>query len=111
MLRFLLKNRGTPAIISVTERTRQKEEERKTMKTAVLVGSVKTVLLVLGIAGLILGVLSLLFAAFWRFSYYHTMDGSPELYLALRRRMVLFFVVGIALAAAGGLCLLLRLLL
>lgn len=70
----------------------------------------KTALLAAGIAGLIPGVLFLLFAAFWRFGYYHTMDGSPELYRALRRRMILFFAVGIALAAASASCFFLRLL-
>ncbi len=65
-------------------------------------------LLIVGIVCLALGVLSLLIAVFSRFSYYHVMDGSSELYTALHRRMIVFGVIGLVLAVIGAVCLIIR---
>ena len=65
-------------------------------------------LLIVGIVCLVLGGLSLLIALFSRFAYYHVMDGSSELYTALHRRMIVFGVIGLAAAAIGAVCLIVR---
>lgn len=57
------------------------------------------------IAGIILaaaGILALLFSAFCRFGYFHTMDASPEYYTRMHARMTTFFVIGLALIAVGA---------
>ncbi len=64
--------------------------------------------LIVGIVCLVIGVLSLLIAVFCRFAYYHTLDGSSELYASLHRRMIVFGVVGLALAVIGAVCLIVR---
>ena len=61
----------------------------------------KRLLLIVGIIGLVVGVLSFLFSLFNRFAYYHVLDGSAELYSTLHRKMIVFFVIGIVLAVGG----------
>ena len=68
----------------------------------------KTALLIVGIIVLAVGVLSLLFAAFSRYLYYHTLDGSSELYTRLHQRMIVSFVIGLVLAAIGAACIIIR---
>jgi len=68
----------------------------------------KTALTVAGIVILVLCVLSFLLAVFFRSGYYGLMDGSPEQYRVLKRRMTATFVAGVALAAAGAACLIIR---
>ncbi len=64
----------------------------------------KTVWLVVGIVMIAACILSLLFAALNWFGYYHTLDGSSELYAAMHRRMIVFGALGIVLAAVGTVC-------
>ena len=61
----------------------------------------KKLLFIVGFIGLITGVLSLLLSAFFRHGYYNVLDGSGDLYASLHQRMIVFFVVGIILAAVG----------
>jgi len=68
----------------------------------------KTLLLILGVVCLIACVLSLLYAVLNRQGYYNLLDGEGEVYKRLHKRMVVSFVVGIALAAIGIACLFLR---
>ena len=42
------------------------------------------------------------------FGYYHLLDGSADLYVSMHQRMKLFSAIGIALAAAGTACLVIR---
>ncbi len=64
----------------------------------------KTVWLVVGIVMIAACILSLLFAALNWFGYYHTLDGAAGLYAAMHRRMIVFGVLGIVLAAVGTVC-------
>ncbi len=68
----------------------------------------KKYLLIAGIVCIIGCVLSLLFAALNRFGYYHLMDGTADLYASLYQMMIISFVSGIVLAAAGAVCLIIR---
>jgi len=68
----------------------------------------KKLLLTAGIIFIIVCVLSLSFAALSLFGYYHLLDGSADLYALLHQRARLFFAIGIALAAAGTACLIIR---
>lgn len=68
----------------------------------------KKALLIFGIILIIAGVLALLFALLNRFGYYNLLDGSPEKYAALRRRMNISFIAGLALAVIGAVCLIIR---
>ncbi len=68
----------------------------------------KKLLLIIGVVSLIACVLSLLFAALNLFGYYHVLDGSPELFIRLHRRMILFFVIGVVLAVIGIVCFIVR---
>ena len=68
----------------------------------------KIFLLVLGIVMIAAAVLSVLFAALNLYGYYHTHDGSPELYARMQRRAVIFFIVGAVLAAAAVVCFIVR---
>ena len=64
-------------------------------------------LLIIGIISLIVCALSLAFSALNRHGYYHLLDGTSDLYTRLRRRMIIFFVIGSALALIGAICLIL----
>ena len=68
----------------------------------------KKALLMIGIILLAAAALSLLLSALNRYGYYHTLDGSQELYSRLGRRMKLFFAIGLTLAAAGAACIIIR---
>ena len=61
-------------------------------------------LLIIGIISMIAGVLSLLFAILSRYGYYNLLDGEGDIYTRLRRRMIVFLVVGIILAVIGTVC-------
>ena len=61
----------------------------------------KKLLFIVGFIGLITGALSLLLSAFFRHGYYNVLDGSGDLYASLHQRMIVFFVVGVILAAVG----------
>ena len=62
----------------------------------------KRFLLIAGIVLAAVGILALLFSAFFRFGYYHTMDASPEFYTRMHARMITFFIIGLALIAVGA---------
>ncbi|MBO4870111.1 MAG: hypothetical protein J5585_10415 [Clostridia bacterium] len=68
----------------------------------------KTFLLITGIVVMIACVLSLLFAALNLFGYYHTQDGSAELYARMHRRATVFFIVGAVLAVVAVVFLIVR---
>lgn len=61
----------------------------------------KGVPLIVGIISLIACALSLLFSAFNWFAYRHVLDGTAALFNRLRRRVIIFFVIGIVLALIG----------
>lgn len=69
----------------------------------------RRVLLFVGIAVFVLCVLSLLFAALNLFGYHNVLDGSAELYGRLHQRAILFFVIGIILAVAATVCMIVSL--
>ena len=64
----------------------------------------KILLLIVGIICIVAGVLSLMFAALNRHGYYNLLDGENDIYIRLRRRMIIFFAVGIVLAVIGIVC-------
>ena len=68
----------------------------------------KKLLLAAGIICIIICILSLSFAALNLYGYYHLLDGSADLYISMHHRMKLFSAIGIALAAAGTACLIIR---
>lgn len=61
----------------------------------------KEVLLIVGIVAVILCALSLLFAGLNWFGYYNLLDGTSEQYARLRRRKIIFMIIGIVLAVVG----------
>lgn len=68
----------------------------------------KKTLLVIGIVLIVLGVLSLMYAALNLFVYYNALDGSASLYSRLHQRIIIFFVIGIILVVAGIICIIAR---
>ncbi|MBQ4166012.1 MAG: hypothetical protein IJD85_06780 [Oscillospiraceae bacterium] len=62
------------------------------------------IMLIVGIIIVIVGVVSLLYSALNRHGYYNLLDGERDIYIRLRRRMIIFFVVGIVLAVIGIVC-------
>ena len=68
----------------------------------------KVFLLIAGVTVIVACVLSVLFAALNTYVYHNMLDGSPEHYAALRKRAVVFFVIGAVLALAGAACLIIR---
>ncbi len=65
----------------------------------------RTMLLCAGTALAIAGVVSLSYALLNMFGYYHVLDGPAGLYGRLHRRMIIFLMAGLVLAAAGAACL------
>lgn len=68
----------------------------------------KNLLFVAGIVLILVGVIALIFSVLQGYGYYHLLDGEAELYIRLRRRMIIFFIIGIALAVLGTVCLIVR---
>ena len=68
----------------------------------------KKLLLIIGIVIIVACVLSLLYALLNLYGYYHVLDGSGELYGRLHRRMIVFLITGILLAAIGAVCFVIR---
>lgn len=68
----------------------------------------KALLLIIGSIGTIVGALSLLYAALNWFGYYNLMDGEGDIYKKLHHKMVVSFILGIALAVVGVVCLFMR---
>ena len=69
------------------------------MKTALIAAG--AVLLTACAAAFLLALLS-------RGAYYHLLDGSPEQFVRLKRRMKAAFISAFALAAAGAACFIVR---
>ncbi len=67
------------------------------------------ILLIFGIVLIVACVLSLLFAGLNLYGYYNILDGSPDLYRNMHRKMIIFSVIGIVLAVVGTVCLIIRL--
>lgn len=65
-------------------------------------------LFIIGLAALIAAILFLLLAGMSRFAHDHTLDASGEYYAAMRKRARAFLAVGLALAAAGAACMIVR---
>lgn len=61
----------------------------------------KKALFFAGIILIIAGVLFLLLGGLFRYSFYHTMDGSNELYKRLHSRAVFFLATGAATEVCG----------
>ena len=68
----------------------------------------KKLLLVLEIVIIIVGMIALLFSALQRHGYYHLLDGDADMYIGLRRKMIIFFVIGIVLEVIGTACIIIR---
>jgi len=68
----------------------------------------KKLLLIVGIILITAGVLFLLFGVLNWHGYYHLLDGSPEHYISMHRRMIVGFTIGSVLAVIGILCFILR---
>ena len=68
----------------------------------------KKFLLIVAVLSIVFCVLSLLYAALNLFAYHNVLDGSAELYRRLHQRTVIFSVIGIVLAAAGAVFLIIR---
>ena len=61
----------------------------------------KKALFIAGIILIIAGVLFLLLGGLFRYSFYHTVDGSNELYKRLHSRAVLFLATGAVTEVCG----------
>lgn len=70
--------------------------------------SMKKALLIIGIVIIVACVISLALALLFRYSYFHVLDGSAELYARLNRRMVIAFVTSVVFAAAAVICFIAR---
>ena len=68
----------------------------------------KNVLLISGVLIIIAGGIALLFSALQGYGYYHLLDGDPEMYIRMHRRMLQFLVIGIVLVVIGAVCLSVR---
>ena len=68
----------------------------------------KIFLLIAGIVLIVACVSSALFSALNLFGFYHTHDGSSELYARMRIRAVIFFIIGAVLAVAAVVCFIVR---
>ena len=68
----------------------------------------KKALLIIGIAIVVACAVALIMALFFRFSYYHVLDGSQALYDRLHRRMIISFIAGIVLAVIAAVCFIVR---
>lgn len=68
----------------------------------------KKLLLVVGVVCLAACVLFLLAAVLHLLGYYGVHDGSPELYDRMHQRMIVCFLTGVVLAAAGAICMIVR---
>ena len=71
-------------------------------------GSMEKALLIIGVTSISAGILSLLYAALNRYGLYHVLDGSPDLYISLERRMKISLLSGIVLAVIGTMCVIVR---
>lgn len=61
----------------------------------------KKAYMAVGIILIIVGVLALAWAGINRFSFYHTLDGSNELYSRLKWQMKVSFAIGLPLLILG----------
>lgn len=68
----------------------------------------KKLLLVIGVAIILAGVIALLFSALSRYVYDHLLDGHADLYIRLHWRMIISLVIGIVLVVIGAVCLIIR---
>lgn len=68
----------------------------------------KNLLFVAGIVLILVGVFALIFSVLQGYGYYHLLDGEAELYVRLRWRMIIFFIIGIVLAVLGTVCFIVR---
>ena len=68
----------------------------------------KQTLLIIGILSIIACVLFLLFAVLNMYGYYNLFDGTAAHYRRLHQRMVISFVIGIALAVICAACFIIR---
>ena len=66
------------------------------------------VLLILGIVSIVISVIALLYAALQRFAYYHTLDGSSDMYVRMHSHMIISFIICIIFAIAAIACFVIR---
>ena len=68
----------------------------------------KQVFLIIGILSIIACILVLLFAALNMHAYYNLLDGTAAHYSRLHHRMIISFIIGVALAVIGAVCFIIR---
>ncbi|MBR5181520.1 MAG: hypothetical protein IKT20_04260 [Clostridiales bacterium] len=68
----------------------------------------KKALLIIGIAIVVACAVALIMALFFRFSYYHVLDGSQALHDRLYRRMIMSFITAGVFAVIAVLCFVVR---
>ena len=66
------------------------------------------VLFILGIVCIVISVIALLYAALQRFAYYHTLDGSSDMYARMHLHMIVSFIICIIFAIAAIACFVIR---
>ncbi len=68
----------------------------------------KNLVLIIGVISLVVCILSLLFSAFNWYGYHHVLDGTSELYIRLRQRMIISLVIGLVFGGIGIASLIIR---
>ena len=62
------------------------------------------VLFILSIICIVISVIALLYAALMHFAYYHTLDGSSDMYVRMHTHMIVSFVIFIVFGIAAIAC-------
>lgn len=68
----------------------------------------KRALLIIGIVIVVACVISLIMALFFRYNYYHVLDGTTTLYARLYRRMIMSFITAGVFAVIAVVCFIAR---
>ena len=68
----------------------------------------KRALLIIGIVIVVACVTALIMALFFRYNYYHVLDGTPMLYARLYRRMIMSFITAGVFAVIAVVCFIAR---
>lgn len=69
----------------------------------------KNLLLIIGIVGICISVLSFLYATLNRIGYYNLLDGEGDMYSRMHKRMTVFSTIGIVFAVVGAVCIIIML--
>ncbi len=68
----------------------------------------KKALLIIGIVIIVACVISLILALFFRYSFFHVLDGTTALYSRLHRRMIMAFITAGVFAVIAVVCFIAR---